>query len=646
MGLPGAAGEPLALANGVSARRGRRRRRRAARAHGRPERLDARRGVDRAPVRRHRREPARGAERRRRASALEAHRRRSPGAARRAGRRCTRASAAAGSKCSCARPPVPTSRSCPSPASARCPRRREAALPFLLDQLAEIAGTPGDLVRDRRRRARAAQRRAARSFDARRAARLGRQPGRRAHRRRAVDRRHGPRRRSRRCVDDFLPAGVSVSATSNELSVTVVRRLAGVEPVGRPRQRSRRTGLAVPGIEHARRSRWRSAPRAWTSSASRIGPAEHRCRRRDAAALRRASARAWRRPAGAACWSAWRSTTRITSPRAGRSTARSFDLVASDGALAAAIDTADPAQVALRIVEVVADLVAAVAMAQQAGAGPARHRRSGTTGKDVRFLLQGVVLADVPNPTQLIAGVFDPATLLARIHQLFTNIAAAGITIPVGRPRRSPSSSTATRRRSACVSASTDRFELLSGDVMLWLENDDRWITPIRRGDRRPVRRLHARHAAAALRAEPGRRRPRPARRQVLGAAARRRHHARVDRAARLRRDRRRRRARAAACSCSSPTSPCRRSGAQGEQRHRAGHHARHRARRRRSRRSRPRSRSRSTTAGRSQVSLRAGDGAGPWWIAIQKGFGPLYLEQIGFGATMPAAARSSASRC
>ncbi len=35
-------------------------------------------------------------------------------------------------------------------------------------------------------------------------------------------------------------------------------------------------------------------------------------------------------------------------------------------------------------------------------------------------------------------------------------------------------------------------------------------------------------------------------------------------------------------------------------------------------------------------VTLRAGDGDGPWWIAIQRGFGPLYLEQIGFGVTMP----------
>ena len=35
-------------------------------------------------------------------------------------------------------------------------------------------------------------------------------------------------------------------------------------------------------------------------------------------------------------------------------------------------------------------------------------------------------------------------------------------------------------------------------------------------------------------------------------------------------------------------------------------------------------------------VTLRAGDGDGPWWIAIQRGFGPLYLEQVGFGVTMP----------
>jgi large repetitive protein len=31
-------------------------------------------------------------------------------------------------------------------------------------------------------------------------------------------------------------------------------------------------------------------------------------------------------------------------------------------------------------------------------------------------------------------------------------------------------------------------------------------------------------------------------------------------------------------------------------------------------------------------VNLRAGDGAGPWWLSIQRGFGPIYIEQVGFG--------------
>jgi large repetitive protein len=32
-------------------------------------------------------------------------------------------------------------------------------------------------------------------------------------------------------------------------------------------------------------------------------------------------------------------------------------------------------------------------------------------------------------------------------------------------------------------------------------------------------------------------------------------------------------------------------------------------------------------------VSLRAGDPPGPWWLVIQKGFGPVYIEQVGFDA-------------
>ena len=33
-------------------------------------------------------------------------------------------------------------------------------------------------------------------------------------------------------------------------------------------------------------------------------------------------------------------------------------------------------------------------------------------------------------------------------------------------------------------------------------------------------------------------------------------------------------------------------------------------------------------------VRFRAGTGDGPWWLPIQRGFGPIYLEQIGLGVT------------
>ena len=37
--------------------------------------------------------------------------------------------------------------------------------------------------------------------------------------------------------------------------------------------------------------------------------------------------------------------------------------------------------------------------------------------------------------------------------------------------------------------------------------------------------------------------------------------------------------------------------------------------------------------AGEVFVTLRAGDPPGPWWLAVQKGFGPVYVEQVGFDA-------------
>jgi len=37
---------------------------------------------------------------------------------------------------------------------------------------------------------------------------------------------------------------------------------------------------------------------------------------------------------------------------------------------------------------------------------------------------------------------------------------------------------------------------------------------------------------------------------------------------------------------------------------------------------------------GHLELNLRAGPGDGPWWIGIQRSFGPVYIEQVGFGVT------------
>ena len=314
-----------------------------------------------------------------------------------------------------------------------------------------------------------------------------------------------------------------------------------------------------------------------------------------------------------------------------------FALMASDGTLAAAVETVDPLQVALRAVEVVADLAAAVAMAQapvqalldtQIGALPANN---------VRALLRGVVLADAPNPTALIAGVFDPAKLLDRIHRLFVNLAASDIEVDLGDVRVAFAKGGAGNTVVGLRLSIDDRFELIKANVCLWLENDLRWISPARSGpgglfvgfmpDTLPlafspllvVEGLGLRigkssgplleagltlesialHAFAEI--DPAASDPfkgAGVQIQFSGLAVEATGGGGSNGIAQgVMRD-------------TGPTPPKPTfSPALAIQKHESGPVA---------------------------VTLRAGDGAGPWWIAIQKGFGPLYLEQIGFGATMP----------
>lgn len=500
----------------------------------------------------------------------------------------------------------------------------EAALPFLLDKLAELPGTPGNLVRTvgdalalRSGTPRAFSLPALRAWALNPVGELvAAVPSITATGLNQI----AP------LLDDFLPAGVSATGTVNELSVTV----AGVTLSWRPanhRVALSAPSLAVPGIETLGFTLAISNAGLDELSVA-LGPA-----RIDAGGVLLrpfASVSAGLAPAGGrrvmvglSADDTHHFAARWTLEPAG------FDIVASNGALATAIATADPAQVALRIVDVVADVVAAVAMAQQ----PVKDLLDTPVGaRNVRFLLQGVVL-DSTDPAQLIDGLFDPATLLARFHRLFTNIAGAGISITIEDFELSFITHPATNTIGLQVGVA-DRFALLEGDVCLWLENDDRWINPNPAGNgglfvgflppTLPLRfapslvvnglglrigkssgplldagitlesvALHVFAAIDGSGARSGGVQLQFSELAVSAAGA----QGENGIAQGIMRD-------------TGPTPPKPAfSPALAIQAH---------------------------NGGAVQVSLTAGDGTGPWWIAIQKGFGPLYLEQIGFGAASP----------
>ena len=426
-------------------------------------------------------------------------------------------------------------------------------------------------------------------------------------------------------LDAYVPAAVSVTATANDLSVATGGFTLGWAPAASQVTLSA-SALSVPGIDVL----------SFTLKLSGAGPdevsitagpahvdaggVELRPFVTIAAGLAPAGGR--RVLVGMAADDTHRFAVRWLLDSA------QFAFVASNGALAAAVETTDPAQVALRIVEVIADLVAAVAMAQQ----PVRDLFDQPVGAtDVRNLLRGVVLEDVAGPTQLIDGLFDPATLLARLHKLFGNIGSAGIVIPVAPLTLSFLSVDNVIGLQIGLSA---RFPLITGDVSLWLENDDSWITPnppgsgglfvgflpasppfafepslvvnglglrlgkssgplIDAGLSIESVALHVFAAIDAVGAKSG-----GVQLQFANLALPARGGGNNGIAQGVMRD-----------TGPAPPRPAF-SPALAIQKHG------------------------NTPV---MVSLRAGDPPGPWWIAIQKGFGPLYLEQIGFDARMPA---------
>ncbi len=499
----------------------------------------------------------------------------------------------------------------------------EAALPFLLDQLAEISGAAGDLVQI------VGDALALRSGDPKRFDGA-------ALRAWALDPVSALETAAPSIVakglgniapvlGTFVPAAVTVGATADAITATVGDASLSWNPTSGAVTLTG-TDVAVPGLDQVSFTLTLSAAGIDEIGVT-LGPAEIDAGgvtlRPFAAVAGGLSPAGGRRLAvGMALDDTHRFAARWLIDSA------EFDLVASDGAITSALETSDPVQVALRIVEVVADLVAAVAMAQQ----PVQDLLDTPVGDTtVRNLLRDVVLKDEADPDELIAGLFDPTTILDRIGRLFQNIAGAGISVTVDELALTFAEDGGIIGLQVGL---TDRFELFTGDVTLWLENDDSWIKDNPAGSGglfvgfvslspslafKPSLAVNglglrigktsgplldfgitlesiALHTFARI----GSGVPDGAGLQLqfsnLAVSA---SGAQGDNgiAQGIMRD-------------TGPTPPKPAfSPALAIQKH-----------------------------GNDPVSvtLRAGEGDGPWWIAIQRGFGPLYLEQVGFGATMP----------
>ncbi len=150
-----------------------------------------------------------------------------------------------------------------------------------------------------------------------------------------------------------------------------------------------------------------------------------------------------------------------------------FALVASNGTLAASTEITDAAAVAQRLVAVVVDLAAAVAMAQ-----PKVQELLGVEIKpafSVRELLSGVLLKPAPDADQLVDNLFSPTLIPGRMRKLIGNLADAVVTLDLG----DVSISFREVDLSLGLQIELDaRYPLIESDVTLWLENDDSWITP------------------------------------------------------------------------------------------------------------------------------------------------------------------------
>ena len=500
----------------------------------------------------------------------------------------------------------------------------QAALPFLLDELADVNGTVGEVV-GAVGDAFALRAGNPRRFDGTALANWARDPL--ASLAAAV-----PSIASTGLttiaplLDDFIPAGVTATATTSALTVTIGDvSLSWTPATGTVTLTG--DGIDVPGIDKASFSIGISAAGLEDLTLT-AGPASI-----DTGTVvlqPYVTVAAGLHPLGGR-----RIAVGMAADEDRRFAARwmldpvQFDFVASDGVVTEALEDPDPLAAALRIVEVIADLVAAVAMSTHEVQEVLNHE---VLGVSVAELLQGVMLEDVAPPTKLIDNLFEPSLLLDRVQRLVVNLAGAGLTVKVDGLTLSLLTIDGVIGLQLGL---TERMALINSDVMLWLENDDSWIEGNPSGDGGLF--LGVLKAAAPLAFTPV---------LVVNGVG-----LRVGKSsgplldfgisldsialhayAELSPDG----ARGGGVQVQFSNLAVSAAGAKGQNGIAQGIM--------KDTGPKPPQPAFSPALAIQQhgndpvsVTLRAGDGDGPWWIAIQKGFGPLYLEQIGFGVKNPA---------
>jgi large repetitive protein len=304
-----------------------------------------------------------------------------------------------------------------------------------------------------------------------------------------------------------------------------------------------------------------------------------------------------------------------------------FDLVFTDGG----VDHTDPVQVALGLLEAVLDLVASYVMSTAAVAELLDRPVGASTVRDV---LAGVVLK-ADDPDELDDDLFDPARLLTRLKQLALNLATASPSVEVG-----GGLVVGVRNEAGLLGVTlglTGRVEVVPGDVTISLEADSRWITPAPPSGGIVLNLVTAPGGNAALTFTPGlavngvgvriARSDGPLLDSVVRIDSLALHlYGEVGGGRPLSGGAQLQLAGLAVAVGGAQGGNPVAQGVMGDagsgdsalaptfspslavQKH---------------------------GSGPVLVSLRAGDGAGPWWLAIQQGFGPLYIEQVGFGVTV-----------